>query len=48
VARGQLAAGDNISDGWSTALRRNTKWKQEEEDEDLFLRLRKFKEFTVK
>jgi hypothetical protein len=46
--KGQLAAGENAGDGWWVALQRNREGKLEEEDEDLFVNLRKFKEFTLK
>jgi hypothetical protein len=40
AARGQLAAGENTSDGrW--ALQRNREGKQEEEDENLFVNFAK-------
>jgi hypothetical protein len=45
---GQLAAGEDAGDGRWAALQKNREGKQEEEDEDLYIILQKFKDFTVK
>jgi hypothetical protein len=44
----QLAAGKTSAMGGGQRCRETERGKQEEEDEDLFINLRKFKEFTVK
>jgi hypothetical protein len=45
--KGQLAARKMLAMGSGRRCRETKRGKQEEEDEDLFVNLRKFKEFTV-